>query len=125
MTELTAFASREDAMLARIAATPPAPWLPQLEHGPDETLLRHYLRVFYRNRWIISAITGACLAVAIVVSMLIQRQYAAVVRIQIAREAAKVVDVEDLQADQGEITNGTEFYQTQYALLRSRSLSEA
>jgi polysaccharide biosynthesis transport protein len=125
MTELTAFRSREDALAAHIAATPPGVWLREMDGGPEETLLRHYLRIFYRNRWIIGAITAASLALAIVASMLMQRQYTATVRVQIAREAAKVVDVEDVQADQGEHTTGPEFYQTQYALLRSRSLSEA
>jgi len=52
-----------------------------------------------------------------------QRQYTATVRIQVAREAAKVVDMEQVEEEQSG-GPGIEFYQTQYALLKSRSLSE-
>jgi capsular exopolysaccharide synthesis family protein len=89
-----------------------------------ETLLRHYWRIFYRHRWIIGGITAACLILALIVSMLMQRQYTANVRIQIAREASKVVDIEGVDDEESAGTS-IEFYQTQYALLRSRSLSEA
>ena len=90
----------------------------------EESLLRHYWRIFYRNRWLIGAITAACLVVALVVSMMMQRQYTATVRVQIAREAAKIVDVEGAEPT-AEGGRDLEFYQTQYALLRSRTLSEA
>ncbi|HET9398605.1 MAG TPA: polysaccharide biosynthesis tyrosine autokinase [Sphingomicrobium sp.] len=95
-----------------------------LEPQAEDTLLRHYWRLFYRHRWLIGSVTAGCLALAIMASMLMQRQYTATVRIQIAREAAKVVDVEGVGTEEGSGTS-LEFYQTQYALLRSRSLSEA
>ncbi|RIX27004.1 GumC family protein [Sphingomonas edaphi] len=91
---------------------------------PEESLVRHYWRIFYRNRWIIGGITAACLVLALLVSMMMQRQYTATVRLQIAREAAKVVDVESVDSQESSGPN-LEFYQTQYALLKSRSLSEA
>ena len=108
------------------------PTLPMLagqydfDPAPDhaDSLLRHYWRVFYRHRWIIGGITAGCVAVALVASMLIQRQYTATARLQIAREAAKVVDVEGVEAEDGS-GSSLEFYQTQYALLKSRTLSEA
>ncbi len=94
-----------------------------LESVQEESLLWHYWRIFYRHRWIIGGITAGCVALALVASILIQRQYTATARIQIAREAAKVVDVEGVEA---EATGASlEFYQTQYALLKSRTLSEA
>jgi capsular exopolysaccharide synthesis family protein len=96
----------------------------EYELPPEESLLRHYWRIFYRNRWIIAAITAACLVVAVVVSMMMQRQYTATVRVQIAREAAKIVNTENAD-DNGEGGRDLEFYQTQYALLKSRTLSEA
>ncbi|WP_187107784.1 GumC family protein [Sphingomonas xanthus] len=100
---------------------------PQYYDGPlpqEESLLRHYWRMAYRHRWLIGGITFACLALAILASMLMQRQYTATARIQIAREAAKVVDVEGVEAEES-AGPSLEFYQTQYALLKSRSLSEA
>jgi capsular exopolysaccharide synthesis family protein len=61
---------------------------------------------------------------AVVVSLLTQPLYTATVRIQVAREAAKVVDMESVD-EESSAGPGMEFYQTQYALLKSRSLSEA
>src|SRR5688572_12661416 len=78
----------------------------------EETLLRHYWRLFYRHRWLIGSVTAGCIALAILASMLMQRQYTATVRIQIAREAAKVVDVEGVGTEEASGTS-LEFYQTQ------------
>ncbi|WP_310467821.1 polysaccharide biosynthesis tyrosine autokinase [Sphingomonas sp.] len=89
-----------------------------------ESVIRHYWRMFYRQRWIVLAIVAACLALAVLASMLTQRQYTAKARIQVAREAAKVINIEGVEDEQGSGLNA-EFYQTQYALLMSRSLSEA
>ena len=125
MTELTTFASAANPLGHAIDARGLAPWAGDIRSEEAESLIRHYLRIFYRHRWVIGAITLACLAIAVVASMLIQRQYIGTARIQIAREAGKVVDVADVQADEGEKSSSPEFYQTQYALLKSRSLSEA
>src|SRR5437764_13508622 len=65
-----------------------------------------------------------CVALELIVSMLTQREYSATVRIQVAREAPKVVDMEQVDDEQSG-TSSMEFYQTQYALLKSRSISEA
>lgn len=128
MTELSPIPSGHSALTNPAGGgIAPAVWMETADDrvaGEEDSLIRHYLRIFYRHRWIIGGITLACLSLAVVVSMLMQRQYTATVRIQIAREAAKVVDMEDVEADQG-IGPSQEFYQTQYALLRSRSLSEA
>lgn len=89
-----------------------------------ESVIRRYWRILFKHRWIVLGIVGGCLALALIISMLSQRQYTATVRIQVAREAAKVVDMN--QADDQQASGSSmEFYQTQYALLKSRSLSEA
>ena len=95
------------------------------EENEPESVIRRYWRIFYKHRWIVLGIVAASLALALVVSMLTQRQYTATSRIQVAREAAKVIDME--QGDEEQSGGGTslEFYQTQYALLKSRSLSES
>ncbi len=95
-----------------------------VEGNAPESLIRRYWRIFYRHRWIVLGIVAACLALALIISMLMQRQYMATVRIQVAREAAKVVDMEQVDEEQSGGPS-LEFYQTQYALLKSRSLSEA
>ena len=90
----------------------------------SESVIRRYWRIFYKHRWVVAAAVGFCLALALVVSMLTQREYSASVRIQIARQAPKVVDMEQVDDEQSGTTS-IEFYQTQYALLKSRSLSES
>jgi polysaccharide biosynthesis transport protein len=90
----------------------------------SESVIRKYWRIFYKNRWVIVAAVGFCLALALIVSMLTQREYSAATRIQVARQAPKVVDMEQVDDEQSGTTS-IEFYQTQYALLKSRSLSEA
>ena len=90
----------------------------------SESAIRRYWRILYKNRWVVAAAVGFCLALALIVSMLTQREYSASVRIQVAREAPKVVDMEQV-GDEQSGTTSIEFYQTQYALLKSRSLSES
>ena len=89
-----------------------------------ESTIRKYWRIFYKNRWVVLAAVGGCLALALIVSMLTQREYTATVRIQVAREAPKVVNMEQADDEQSGASS-MEFYQTQYALLKSRSISEA
>jgi capsular exopolysaccharide synthesis family protein len=95
-----------------------------IEDPANESILRRYWRIFFKHRWVIAGAVGTCLAIAIIVSLLMKPQYTATVRIQVAREAAKIVDMQQVESEQ---SGGTtiEFYQTQYALLKSRSLSEA
>lgn len=118
---------------ARPQGFPVPPWADQLPalYMPEgaatetsESVLRHYWRILYRRRWLVLAILSACVGVALVASMLTQRQYTATTRIEVDREAAKVLNMQGIDSEEaGPINN--EFYQTQYALLKSRSLSEA
>lgn len=128
MTDIfDAAAGRGHAQLVPYGAAVPAlPGLQQVGFAvpAEESLIRHYWRIFYRNRWMIGAIVLGCLLTAVVISMLMQRQYTASVRVQIAREAAKIVNVEGAE-ENSEGGRDLEFYQTQYALLKSRTLSEA
>lgn len=95
-----------------------------VDDSESESVIRHYWRIFYRHRWVVLGIVAVCLALAILVSLLTKPEYTATVRIQAAREAAKVIDMEGVD-DETSGGPGMEFYQTQYALLQSRSLSEA
>jgi uncharacterized protein involved in exopolysaccharide biosynthesis len=56
-------------------------------------------------------------------AMLTQREYAATVTIQVARDSAKVIDLGGVEQTGDAFDQ--EFYETQYQLLKSRSLSEA
>lgn len=120
---------------ARPQGVPISPWeerLPALHEThdqqglaePHESVIRQYWRIVYRHRWIVLASLAACLALALLVSMLTQREYTAMSRIEIAREAANVIELGGVDNEQSGFAN-LEFYQTQYALLKSRSISEA
>lgn len=91
----------------------------------QESIIRHYWRMFFRRRYIIAAIAAFCVAIGILIAALTQRQYAATTTIQVAREAAKVLNIEGVEQEASASVYSDEFYQTQYALLKSRSLSEA
>ncbi len=104
--------------------------LPTYEAAPysffeeEDSLLRRYWRMVYRRRYLILALTALGLLGGILVSMLTRPEYAGTVTVQVAREEAKVLNIEGVEQDSGEARTDAEFYQTQYALLKSRSLSE-
>lgn len=105
----------------------PSSYIGALAAPPEakESFLRQYWRIFYKRRLIIAAITAACVGLGILFAMLTRHEYAATVTIQVSRETANVLNIEGV--DTAETANpwNEEFYQTQYALLKSRSLSEA
>ncbi len=102
------------------AATLPAVATP--DSGDRMPLLRQYLRIAMRWRYVILGAVVGCVLFGLVVTLLMTPKYTATATIEISRESDKVTD---FQAVQREATVGDqEFYQTQYGLLKSRSLSE-
>ena len=84
--------------------------------------LREYWRVIVKRKW---TVIGFFIIVVIAVAtatMLMTPIYRATSVLQIEREAAKVVDFKD--AAQTESVGDRDFYQTQYELLKSRTLAE-
>ncbi|MBV8684722.1 MAG: hypothetical protein JO111_17745, partial [Caulobacteraceae bacterium] len=77
---------------------------------------------FLSRRWrVMAAATAAGLVLGAVVTLLMPASYTAGATLQIDRQAERVVDAQD----QTPVDNlGEEFFQTQYGLLRSRSLAE-
>ena len=92
---------------------------PPVENVP---VIRQYLRIALRWRYVILGITGACLLIGLVATLLMTPKYTATSTIEISREADKVTDFQGV--DRESSFTDQEFYQTQYGLLRSRSLSE-
>lgn len=93
-------------------------------HGETERipLIRQYLRIAIRWRYVLIGVTGAFVLLGLVATLLMTPKYTAETTIEISRESNKVtyfqgVEREASIADQ-------EFYQTQYGLLQSRSLAE-
>ena len=105
---------------------PASPGLPfrvdamgQIDEG-QSPLLR-YWEMIVRGRYIIGAIVGGFLLLGLAVTFASEKMYTASARLQVDRNAAKVVDIEGLDSD---ARFNLEFYQTQYELLRSRALAE-
>ena len=88
----------------------------------QNSLVRQYLRIAKRWRYVIAGATGTAILLGLVVTLLMTPQYTASATIEISREADKVTDIQGVQRDT--TAADQEFYQTQYGLLRSRSLSE-
>jgi len=81
-----------------------------------------YWRILLKHRWTMLACLAAALAVGVGATLLTRPIYTARSTLQIDREAAKVVS-KDEQTPADNLTYGDEFFQTQYGLLRSRSLA--
>jgi uncharacterized protein involved in exopolysaccharide biosynthesis len=85
--------------------------------------LQKYIRIMQRHWMIIAAAVILAAAGGIASVLLTTKIYTADATIKIERETAKVANIQDFEAPQ----TGTadEFLQTQFGLLRSRSLAEA
>ena len=88
-----------------------------------ESPLRQYWRIFYKRRLVILIIAAFCVALGVLLAMVTQREYSASLKVQVSRESSKVLNIEGL--DQASNPYDQEFYETQYDLLKSRSLAEA
>jgi polysaccharide biosynthesis transport protein len=79
--------------------------------------------LFLKHRWVFLASTMSVLCLGYGITLLMTPIYRASTTIQIDREAAKVVDLHDDDASVAAISD-IQFYQTEYELLKSRSLAE-
>src|SRR5262249_31632648 len=86
-------------------------------------LFFRYLGLALKYRWLIVACCAVSLTIGFILTYTQTPIYQATVTIQIDRQAARVVKVEGAQ-DPDAGTDTLRFYQTQYDLLRSRSLAE-
>lgn len=85
-------------------------------------LVRQYLRIALRWRFVILGAIAVCVFLGLVGTLLMTPKYTAVSTIEIARESSKVTDFQGV--DRETSVADQEFYQTQYGLLKSRTLSE-
>lgn len=85
-------------------------------------LIRQYLRIAMRWRYVIIGVTIGCLLLGLIGTMLMTPRYTATATVEISRESNKVTDFQGVERETS--VADQEFYQTQYGLLQSRSLSE-
>lgn len=85
-------------------------------------LIRQYLRIAMRWRYVIIGATVACVLLGLVATLLMTPKYTAVATVEISRDSDKVTDFQGVERETS--IADQEFYQTQYGLLQSRSLAE-
>lgn len=105
-----------------ISAGGPPRAAPRIAEVDPVSLLLQYLRVVTRWRYVIGGIVIACVILGLIVTLLMTPQYTATSTLEISRESNQVTKFDGVEQDTS--IADQEFYQTQYGLLRSRSLSE-
>jgi capsular exopolysaccharide synthesis family protein len=91
--------------------------------GADSaSIIRQYLRIAVRWKYVIISATVACFLIGLIVTLLMTPKYTATATVEIAREANQVTNFQGVERETSSLDQ--EFYQTQYGLLQSRALSE-
>jgi capsular exopolysaccharide synthesis family protein len=95
------------------------------EQGSEQPIidLASYWRLALKYRFLIIGCFLGTLVIGATLTLLMTPIYTAQATLQIDREAARVLNTEDV-APRENMMGGEEFFQTQYGLLRSRSLAE-
>ena len=83
-----------------------------------------YLRMLLKHRFVIIGVVASALIIGLAISLLMQPIYAAGTVIQIDREETRVLGSDSEIMESPSVIQAEEFFQTQYGLLRSRSLAE-
>lgn len=96
-------------------------------HGPSlreraTPLITQYVLIGLRRKWTILGAIAIALLGGVLYTLLATPQYTAVTQMEISREGTRILN--NVQGVQPENSADTEFYQTQYTILNSRSLAE-
>ncbi len=93
------------------------------DEGGDElaATLQQYIRLVLKRKWLILGVALMCLTLGGVATFMQTPMYTAKVRIQIDKEAQKVVEGGGTSPVEA---GGREFLRTQYELLKSRAIAE-
>lgn len=91
------------------------------EFPEEEVGLRDYLAVILRRKWIVIAIFAVIVVVATINSFKTEPMYKATCQILIERENPKVVNIQEIMAVDA---STTDYYQTQYEILKNKKLAE-
>ncbi len=89
--------------------------------GDLASTIMGYVRMFMRRKWLILGIVVAVLSVTGVATLMKTPLYTAIVRVQIEREAIKVVEGGTTTPTE---TGANDFLRTQFELLKSRAMAE-
>lgn len=106
----------------RVGAPGASDFDPRGGEGERLPVIRQYLRIALRWRYVILGAVAASVLLGLIVTLLMTPKYTAAATVEIARESSKVTDFQGVEREASAFDQ--EFYQTQYGLLRSRALSE-
>ena len=95
---------------------------PAATREPVVPRLMQYMRIAIRWKWLILGSIALALLLGLIVTLLATPLYTATSSLEISREGVRVVNVDDVQPETP--AGDMEFYQTQYGLLKSRSIAE-
>ena len=91
--------------------------------SPFQLTLREYLRILVKHRWLILSIAAAAVVIGAVTTLMQTPLYTSTIRLQIDRNADKVVQGGNVAAESNNNDDDL-FMQTQFELLQSRTLAE-
>jgi len=93
------------------------------EAGDDERLnLLGYWQILLKRKWLLLSVLASVLSVVLVKTLLTPPVFRANATLQIDQDTIKIVQAEGVAPAEG--VGDRDYYQTQYELLRSRSLAE-
>src|SRR5690554_5680377 len=116
-------ADQKRAVAQESVAPPPAYGYGYSNGSDEQDLTRElleYWQIFYKRKWLIAAIVLACVALAGLRTLMMTPLYTATVRIQIDREAPKVVEGGNVTPTE----TGFDYLKTEYERLQSRTMAE-
>jgi capsular exopolysaccharide synthesis family protein len=101
------------------------PALAQLDYGDSDRQVNFwdYVHVIRRRRWTVLSIFGVSVLAALVFCMATTPLYRATALLQIRPAGPHVTDFDSVQQSVGQAQAYSDFYQTQYEILGSRSLA--
>ena len=119
--------SPSQSALALRVDTPLSTHLAAAQHGPleddDAIDLRHYWEVILKRKGTVLAFFAIVVVAVAVGTLLMTPIYRASLTMQIERGEAKVVEIQQVTPTEAP-GESRDFYQTQYELLKSRSLAQ-
>ena len=94
---------------------------PTRDADDDEINLLEYWNILRERQWLVAGVAGAIFLLALAATLLMTPIFRASSTLQIERDTMKIMDVEGVTPTESPMDR--DFYQTQYELLKSRSLA--
>ncbi|OYX08757.1 MAG: exopolysaccharide biosynthesis protein [Sphingomonadales bacterium 32-68-7] len=94
----------------------------QVSVSDSGSFLQRYIRIAQKWRWVLIGSITAAILLGLAATLLMTPQFSASATIEISRESDQVTSFQGVERDVS--VSDQEFYQTQYGLLRARSLAE-